>query len=103
MGTRRRAKTMRAARALGRRARPRRQLPCQHTGNVRHFVMFRGAVGQTALVAMLMLSAPVPANASGLAQLKAFVEGAKTGGTTVRPSVLPSGGERARVTCGRFT
>jgi len=65
--------------------------------------MFRGAVGQTALVAMLMLSAPVPANASGLAQLKAFVEGAKTGRTTFRQSVIPKGREQAQVSSGTFT
>jgi len=65
--------------------------------------MFRGAVGQTALVAMLMLSAPVPANASGLAQLKAFVEGAKTGRTTFRQSVIPKGRVQAQVSSGTFT
>ena len=65
--------------------------------------MFRGAVGQTVLVAMIMLSAPVPANASGLAQLKAFVEGAKTGRTTFRQSVIPKGREQAQVSSGTFT
>ena len=65
--------------------------------------MFRGAVGQAALVAMLMLSAAVPAKASGLAQLKAFVDGAKTGRTTFRQSVIPKGREQAQVSSGTFT
>ena len=65
--------------------------------------MWRSAVGQTALVAMLLLSAVVPANASGLAQLKAFVEGAKTGRTTFRQSVIPKGREQAQVSSGTFT
>ena len=65
--------------------------------------MFRGALGQAALVATLLLSAVVPANASGLAQLKAFVEGAKTGRTTFRQSVIPKGREQAQVSSGTFT
>jgi outer membrane lipoprotein carrier protein len=65
--------------------------------------MFRGAIGQATLVAMLMLSAAVPAKASGLAQLKAFVDGAKTGRTTFRQSVIPKGREQAQVSSGTFT
>src|SRR5206468_7537229 len=47
--------------------------------------------------------AAVPAKASGLAQLKAFVEGAKTGRTTFRQSVIPKGREQAQVSSGTFT
>jgi outer membrane lipoprotein carrier protein len=65
--------------------------------------MIRGAIGQATLVAMLLLSAAVPAKASGLAQLKAFVDGAKTGRTTFRQSVIPKGREQAQISSGTFT
>ena len=55
--------------------------------------------------AVLALSAPPVVNASGLAQLKAFVDGAKTGRTTFRQSVVSKGRDQAQaqVSFGTFT
>jgi outer membrane lipoprotein carrier protein len=58
----------------------------------------------TALAAtMLLLFAIAPAHASGLAQLKAFVDGAKTGRTTFRQSVLAKGARAPQASSGTFT
>ena len=58
----------------------------------------------TALAAtVLLLLATAPAHASGLAQLKAFVDGAKTGRTTFRQSVLAKGARAPQVSSGTFT
>ena len=55
------------------------------------------------LAVALALSASVPARASGLAQLKAFVDGAKTGRTTFRQSVLAKGARAPQTSSGTFT
>ena len=58
----------------------------------------------TALAAtVLLLFATAPAHASGLAQLKAFVDGAKTGRTTFRQAVLAKGARAPQVSSGTFT
>jgi outer membrane lipoprotein carrier protein len=56
-----------------------------------------------ALAAAMMLSATAPAHASGVMQLKAFVDGAKTGRATFRQSVLAKGGREPQVSSGTFT
>jgi outer membrane lipoprotein carrier protein len=56
-----------------------------------------------AFVAALALSATVPAHAAGLAQLKAFVDGAKSGRTAFRQSVVPKGAREPQVSTGTFT
>lgn len=53
--------------------------------------------------ALVALSGPASANASGLAQLKSFVDGAKTGRTMFRQSVLAKGRDQAQVSSGTFT
>jgi len=53
--------------------------------------------------ALLALSAPSLVNASGLAQLRSFVDGAKTGRTTFRQSVVPKGRDQAQVSSGTFS
>ena len=53
--------------------------------------------------ALLALSATTALHASGLAQLKSFVDGAKTGRTTFRQSVVPKGRDQAQVSSGTFT
>ena len=50
-----------------------------------------------------MLSATAPAHASGVTQLNAFVDGAKTGRATFRQSVLAKGGREPQVSSGTFT
>jgi outer membrane lipoprotein carrier protein len=56
-----------------------------------------------AFVAALALSAAVPAHAAGLAQLKAFVDGTKSGRTAFRQSVVPKGAREPQVSTGTFT
>ncbi len=45
----------------------------------------------------------MPAHAAGLAQLKAFVDGAKSGRTAFRQSVLAKGAREPQVSTGTFT
>src|SRR5689334_23921554 len=53
--------------------------------------------------AALVLSVTTTANATGLAQLKAFVDGAKTGRSTFRQAVVPKGRDQAQVSSGTFS
>ena len=54
-------------------------------------------------VALLALSATTAVYAGGLAQLKSFVDGAKTGRTTFRQAVVPKGRDKAQLSSGTFT
>jgi len=56
-----------------------------------------------AFVAALALAAAAPAHATGLAQLKGFVEGAKSGRTAFRQSVAAKGAREPQVSTGTFT
>lgn len=52
---------------------------------------------------LLVLSATTVVHAAGLAQLKSFVDGAKTGQTTFRQAVVAKGRDQAQVSSGTFT
>ena len=54
------------------------------------------------VVAFALAASPV-ANATGLAQLKAFVEGTKSGRTAFRQSVVAKGAREPQVSTGTFT
>jgi len=54
-------------------------------------------------VALIALCATTAAGASGLAELKAFVDGAKTGRTAFRQSVVTKSGAQPQVSSGTFT
>ncbi len=56
-----------------------------------------------ALTTLVALCAAVPAGATGLAQLKSFLEGAKSGRATFRQSVLPKGAREPQESAGTFT
>ena len=60
------------------------------------------ACGAGLLAAVLVLCAHA-AGATGLAQLKAFVEGAKSGRTTFQQTVVPKGARTTQVSSGTFT
>ena len=55
------------------------------------------------VLAALALSVATTANATGLAQLRAFVDGAKTGRSTFRQAVVPKGRDQAQVSSGTFS
>lgn len=59
--------------------------------------------GIAVAIAALALLAPIPANATGLAQLKAFVESAKSGRTAFRQSVVAKGAREPQVSTGTFS
>jgi outer membrane lipoprotein carrier protein len=54
-------------------------------------------------IVLASLTLSVSASATGLAQLKAFVEGAKSGRTTFKQSVVPKGAQNAQVSFGTFS
>jgi outer membrane lipoprotein carrier protein len=55
------------------------------------------------LLATLLALTAAPAGATGLAQLKSFLEGAKSGRATFRQSVLPKGAREPQESAGTFT
>ena len=70
---------------------------------MRQGARFRGSGRRIALAAMLALLPPATVYATGLAQLKAFVDGAKSGRTAFRQSVVVKGARDPQVSSGTFT